>query len=227
MNAPKRALTLVEVAVAMTVFLIVAAGMASLVGSTATSSNVVLTSTDVQVDAERILAEVRRELSLTGAGSSSPGNLVVTGGPAPPVEIAYNVIDQGDIFDETAPNPAQSVPWKPDRFFLSFEAEPGEDPTNGLDDDGDFLVDEVRLALYRQPPAGARSLIKVVGEGLVDVQVETTGGTLPGRERVHVRFARERVQRHLIASNADLAAAQAGGGPRVRHTVDVYITPPN
>lgn len=222
-KATPRALTFVEVAMASAVFSIVILGIAGLFRSSTETSGLVHAQSDVQLEAERVLRRVRDELRLSGVGGT--GDLQLNLATQAPVawELSYRRLSAtGPLFDPTKPS-HEKVPWSPGRFVLRFERI--DDPADGQDNDGDLLIDEGRVALYRTPPGGgAEVLVGVLGRDIADFHVaEETGA----RTRVRLKVTVERVLRTALRTNQDVAAAKAGGGPRVSHSADIWLTIPN
>ena len=103
----------------------------------------------------------------------------------------------------------------------------GQD-ANGTDDDGDYLVDEGRVVIYTDAGGGTPgAVIAVLGVELSTCQltrVNLTDGRLP---TYRISVSLERVLRHAVKTNADVAAINAGAGPRVRHTASMLAIAPN
>ena len=115
-----------------------------------------------------------------------------------------------------------TIPWSVDRYVLRFERT--EDPANGLDDDGDMVVDDGQVALYRRPATGPDELVAVLAKDLADFRIERQ---IDVRPRLHLVVEVQKVPLAAIRNIEDVTAARAGNGPRVSHTADIWLTLPN
>jgi prepilin-type N-terminal cleavage/methylation domain-containing protein len=221
---PSRGVTLIEVVISSTVLSVVFAVFLGVLESAGEASNLVHTQTDTQLRAETALRTLRDELRHAGVGGGSDLELDLTpSAPGAAWEIRYNRLEGGPLFDPTATDPYATLPWSKDRFTLRFERV--DDPSNGEDDDGDLLLDEGRLALYRTPAGGGTAeLVTVLAMDLADVRVELQFDVRP---RLHLEVDVEQVLRTALNGMEDLAVTRAGGGPRLRHTADIWLALPN
>ncbi|MGE0712365.1 MAG: hypothetical protein AB7N76_01545 [Planctomycetota bacterium] len=101
---------------------------------------------------------------------------------------------------------------------IRFEAGDGEVLGDGDDDDGDYLIDEGRVALYD----GAGNLRSVLGQGVTGFSASLTTPATPGSglPRLVIRLTVERVMWSAVTDPNELAG---GGGPRSRHEVRVLV----
>ena len=219
----RRGMTLIEVVVASAVFSIVLLALAGVVRSSGDTSSLVHAQTAAQLRAEDALRIVRDQLRRAGEGGQS--DLQVDPAPTAPGavwEISYRVLQDGQLFDPAATDPYATLPWSADRFVLRFER--SEDPANGLDDDGDLVIDDGHVALYRRPATGPDQLVAVLAKDLADFRVERQ---IDVRPRLHLEVEVQKVPHAAVRNIQDVTAVRAGGGPRVTHTADIWLTLPN
>lgn len=219
-----RGLTLLEVVISVAIFAIVLTLLSGMLASAATTTTIVNSTTSAQTEAERIVATLRDELRGARTSDILPAG---TGGETSS-QISYVTVDSSaPLFDASSP---ETVPWAGERRVLRFEADGDEILGDDIDNDGDFLVDEGRLALYAQI-GGAEQLLTVIahdvgsdepdGGGQLEFTVDTTSQSLPTVvARIHV----ERIMTGAIRGQADLDALAAGAGPRVSHTSRLFVT---
>lgn len=209
-----------EVVVALSIFSVILIAVGNLFMAAGDVSNVVNAQTQCQTDAERCIDQVKQQLLRSCVGGG--GNIAVNLSPGGTIdwEIAYNTIAGGDIFDPA--NPTGAPLWSAQRFVLKFEHP--TDTVNGVDDDGDFIIDDGRLRLYRRPTLGGDLFISELATEVRDFDISaltTDGGP---RSRILLDCTVERVFRNLLRSSAEVAAAKAGNGPRARHRATIWLT---
>jgi type II secretory pathway pseudopilin PulG len=216
-----RKMTLIEVMVASGLFtgLLLLAGL-SLQISTETLQ---LTSsmTMSTLEADRVLRVLRTELR-----SASSATLTVTPAPVLPLGPAGANITSVtyETFDPTVPLLDTANPFNTPattQRLIRFEADGTEILGNGLDDDGDFLIDEGRVALYNAPGLPA-DLIAVVGTNILGLQVARTNAAGGGLAKVQIWL---RVQRVILGATDNPAVDLANGaGPRATHVVNAHFS---
>ena len=221
----RRGITLLEVTVSSSIFIVVLAMVSGMLSTTTSTTSLVNSVTTAQTEAERVVAFLRDELRGARTSDMLPSGV---SGPETSREISYVVVDDSaPLFDATRPG---SVPWAGERRILRFEADGDEVLDDGIDNDGDFLVDEGRLALYTSV-GGVEQLLGVIatdlgsldgsGGGQLWFTVDAVTQSLPVvSAEVHV----ERIMTEAIKGRADLDALAAGGGPRVSHTSRLFVT---
>lgn len=211
MNTSRSGLTLLEAVIATTILGGVLALAFDSFSATAQVAAVTSSLTDARLEAERLVKMVRLELSTSGVGN--PGRLAVkdTDPTDPEVEVEYVTLDMSaPLFDAADP---YSPPFEADRRVIKFEPSGAEVLDNGTDDDGDRLVDEGQLVLYRR--GALDTPIAVLGADVADfdIVVDTTANPYP---RVWVTVTVER----LVPGALD-----ASGQPsKVRHVAQTMIT---
>jgi prepilin-type N-terminal cleavage/methylation domain-containing protein len=216
----RRGMTILEVIVALSVFSVILIAVGNMFMAAGDVSNVVNAQTQCQMDAERCLDQVKQQLLRSSVGGG--GNIQVNNTASGIVdwEIAYTPIaGAGDIFDPLAPNGAAL--WAGPRFVLKFEHP--TDAVNGTDDDGDFVIDDGRLRLYRRAGTDifVSELASEVRSFVISPLNQTDGGP---RSRILLDCTVERVYRNLLTNTAEVLAAKAGNGPRARHRATVWLT---
>jgi prepilin-type N-terminal cleavage/methylation domain-containing protein len=220
-----RGLTLLEVVVSSAIFVVILSMVAGLLSSTASATSLVNSVTTAQTEAERVVAFLREELR--GARTEDMAPLGAAGGETA-TEISYVTVDSSaPLFDSATPGQG---PWAGERRILRFEADGDEILGDDIDNDGDFLVDEGRLALYVEV-SGVRQLLAVVahdlgsdgrgGDAPLLFTVDSSSQSLPTLVAdVHV----ERILTEAVKGQDDLDALRAGSGPRVSHTSRLFVT---
>ncbi len=219
----RRGMTILEVIVALAVFSVILIAVGNLFMAAGDVSNVVNAQTQCQVDAERCIDQVKQQLlrSTVGGGGDIQVSNTVSG--IVDWEIAYTPIaGSGDIFDPLAPSGAALFAGQP-RFVLKFEHP--TDAVNGVDDDGDFIVDDGRLRLYRRPTVGADTFVSELAAEVRSFTISTLNQTDGGpRSRILLDCTVERVYRNLLKKTSEVLAAKAGNGPRARHRATIWLT---
>lgn len=221
----QRGLTLVEVVVSSAIFVVLLSMVSGLLSSTASVTNLVNEVTTAQTEAERLVTFLREELR--GARSTDMVPIGAGGGEVADQVAFFTVDASAPLFDPAAP---QAVPWASERRILRFEADGAEVMDDDIDNDGDFLVDEGRLALYVEV-GGVERLLAVIaenigsdgrdGNGRLRFTVDSSSQAMPTVVAdVHV----ERIMTEAIKGPEDLQALQAGRGPRVSHTSRLFVT---
>jgi prepilin-type N-terminal cleavage/methylation domain-containing protein len=212
-NAPSRAgFTLLEVMVSMAIF----AGILTIVGimvSTATDGASLMRSMTSQNDAERISRLIRRELSTSGVGGGGRLKVLTTR------EVEYASMESSQaLFDPAEP---YTAPWTDTLRVIKFEQDGDEILDNGLDDDGDYLIDEGRIALYSRD-AGVDTSIAVLAHDVGDLVF--TLETSLNRPRLSFVLRVDRIIINAVKDQDDVDQLLAGAGPRITHTVNSTIT---
>ncbi|HBP19338.1 MAG TPA: hypothetical protein DEA08_16300 [Planctomycetes bacterium] len=232
----KRTLTLLEVIIASTIFsLLILTVVVASDGVLATSS-VVYNRTYVEMEAEKVLNLIKDEIGRTGeSDDGGTPRMALDEAPADPgVEwsLVYTPLQNGGTVNWTqfgTGTPYDGLPWQGTRNVMRYElTDPMGQDANGTDDDGDYLVDEGRVVIYTDAGGGTPgAVIAVLGVELSTCQltrVNLTDGRLP---TYRISVSLERVLRHAVKTNADVAAINAGAGPRVRHTASMLAIAPN
>jgi type II secretory pathway pseudopilin PulG len=171
-----RAFTLVEIAVSMTIFALLAIALLGLIKGSADTSDVVSAMTRVQLDAERVMRQVVDELRLTGVQGGGEFSLDHSPAGAGVVwEMRYHRLDpRQPIFNAGTPS---SPPWSTEWFILRCEE---AEAVDGVDNDGDFLIDEQRVVLYMDD--GTERKISVFGDNLTSFEAGDPAEPPPGVE---------------------------------------------
>jgi type II secretory pathway pseudopilin PulG len=138
--------TIVEVAFAATLLGLLMLAATSIASTSSDALGTSQVSARVETRLQRAMLRVARELTSTGADVLTPDGSGQFG--THDFTFCQAVGSTGDAIDWSAPR------------RLAWEAEPGE-ADNGLDDDGDGLVDEGVLVLVRDPggPAERRTVL--------------------------------------------------------------------
>lgn len=219
----RRGLTMVEAIVSVAVFSLMTVALASLIQTGMGTSVLVGEQTRTQAEAERILRAVRDQLIRSGT-SPTAGNLVYTPFPSTNSwEIAFNKMNLDPIPDPIAPANLAAL-WDTTRYVIKWEhpTDPMTGGSIGVDNDNDYIVDDGRVAIYRR--VATDQLIAVIGDNVTDFSLGSPAGLVSGtRPRLQLRVTVERLLQSGIKNAADAAAARAGGGPRVRHTADLWV----
>lgn len=208
----RRSMSLVEVALAMALLVILGGILFSSLLSTTAVVDTAGAITDSQLEAERVVRMIRGELQRSGV--SSPADLTITTG-------ALTLVD--DTVDYTAVNPnialfnpadPSTVPFEgaPRRIFM--EAHGTEILGNGLDDDKDLLIDEGQVTLVQ---AGAPPVVLGVNISRLEFELVPGGGTsgLPTL-KIKVEVAR------LNRTNVDTTNLTAASGFRSHTSYSVF-----
>lgn len=221
----RRSLTLIEVTVSATILAMLVVAMGSMVQSATETSSLVSEQTRAQSDAERLLRAVKDQLSRSGYGPQ--GNLVYTPNPATNTwEIAYNKMNTDPITDPLVPANLGTL-WETTRWVIKWE-HPTDSASGagiGVDNDGDYIIDDGRLALYRR--TATDQLVAVLGDNIRNFVVTQQVGTPQTQARIRLQVTAERVLVAAVKGANDAAAVRAGAGPRVRHTADLWVVIPN
>lgn len=222
-RAVESGMTILEAVVSTAVFAGILSLLAGMVASTSDATSVVGSTTTAQMEAERLLGMIRQELQPSGV--SATGGLTVSPDGR---EVTYVRLDsRAPIFDPSDP---LTPPWESQRRVIKLEADGAETLGNGADEDGDFLRDEGRVAVYIRPPSGPDQLIAVMARDVMDPQTVApsrpmfsldTATPLP---RVTVVVDLERIIMAGARGSADVGQLQAGGGSRARHRAMTVVT---
>ncbi len=229
-----RGFTLIEVVVAMTILAIVAIGVGGLIQGSAITSNLVSTSTRVQLQAERIIKQVENELRLTGVQGGGMFTLNHAPAGAGVVwEMRYHVLDPAQpIFDAGAPT---TPPWSTEWRIL--RCEQAESAVDGVDNDGDYLIDEQRLVLYSDD--GVERLVAVLGDNITSFEAGDPAEPLPGvdtaglaRPRLRLRLTMDWLLRSAVRDTSDIQdhrnpQKNLSKRPWVRYVADTWFTFPS
>lgn len=219
----RRALTLVEVAIATALFSVIVFAVATALDSAGGVASVVHNQTTVQLEAQRVMQLIEDQLYLTNTVDDG-GDFAVNVATTSPIkwEMTFHKLDpKADIFDESTG--VGSVPWSSETYTIRCSYAESGGPQDGTDNDGDYLVDEERIELLEDGV-----LVAVLGDDLyadlpLSSGIETAGFSRP---RLHFRLRVDRLIYGVVKTTADAAAAKAGGGPRVRYIYDTWITLP-
>lgn len=213
-------LTLLEAVISASIL----AGLISLaVGASSTSAQTASAAaavTDAQTTAERVLRLVREQLAMSASSPtpSVPGVLVIDPNPSNQAfEVEFTPIDlNAPLFNAADPT---ALPWTSSRRVIKFEKEGAETLDNGVDDDGDFLVDEGRITLSRRT-GGGDLFIVTLGASIRSLLVthDPVAAPLP---RAAVQLTVERTIPGAVRRAQDLAA---GKFPTARHTAHALVT---
>ena len=233
----QRALTLLEVLIASTIFsLLILTVVVASDGVFATSS-VVYNRTYVEMEAEKVLNLIKTEIGATGESNDSGGNprMELDASPAAAgVEwsLAYTPLQNGGAINWAqfaTGTPYAGLPWQATGNVMRYElTDPSGQDANGSDDNGNFLIDEGRVVLYEDAGGGTPGdEIAVLGENLTNCQLARVTLTDERLPTYRISVTLERVLRHVVKTNADVAAVNAGAGPRVRHTATTLAIAPN
>lgn len=213
----RSAMTLLE---AMMSLLIMAGVMTLALGSfsaTAETASTTAAMTDAQLEAERLVRLVRAELAASGLSGTGGLRVIDTNSADALLEVEYTPVDPDvPLFDVTNP---YAAPWVGVRRVLKFEADPGETLGNGVDDDGDLLIDEGRLAIYQRTVGDL--LLVTLGSNVADLSVEIDPNASP-LARIWVQVTVERALPAAVRGAADVATP-----PKTRHTSSALLSPLN
>lgn len=232
-RSTRRALTLIEVMISTVILTVIVLAVGSLVQTSGQTSSLVYEQSRVQLEAQRIMRTVRDQLRMTGVNGT--GNLTFAAGGTFPIQwtFRYRRLLSTQLwnggFDPNDPYGATMIPWEANESALKFELTEGAS-LDGIDNDGDFLTDEGRIALYSIDGSGTETLTAVLGQGITAAAVDTTqlGPADPAvRPRVGLTITVERVLQAAVRGQADVNALTAGTGPRVRYTAQTWIALPN
>ncbi len=208
----KGGFTLLELMVSMAIF----AGILTIVAvmvSTASDGTSLMRSMTAQNDAEATARLLRRELSSTGVGGGGKLRVLTTR------EVEYAPLEASKgLFDPTDP---YAAPWSDTLRVLKFEQDGAEILDNGLDDDGDYLIDEGQIALYTRA-AGVDTPIVVMAHDVGDVAF--TLETSLNRPRLSFTLRIDRIIINAVKGQDDVDQLLAGAGPRISHSVRSTIT---
>lgn len=225
--------TLIEAVIAMTILTVVAIGVGSLIQGSADTSNLVSASTRVQLKAERIIKQVENELRLTGVEGG--GSFTLDHSPAGPGvvwEMRYHVLDPTQpIFDAGSPS---TPPWSPEWRILRCEQ---AEPLDGIDNDGDYLIDEQRLVLYLDD--GVEREVALLGDDITSFEAGDPTVPSPGvdaaglaRPRLRLRLTVDWLLRGAVKSRAEIQdhrnpQKNLSQSPWVRYVADTWFTFPS
>jgi type II secretory pathway pseudopilin PulG len=205
-------MSLVEVALAMGLLAILGGILfSSLLGTTAVVDTAGAI-TDSQLEAERVVRMIRGELQRSGV--TSPADLTITTGA---LTLANDVVDYTAV-DPSLPlfNPADptNVPFEGAPRRILMEAHGSEILGNGVDDDGDLLIDEGQITLIQ---AGAPPIVLGVDISRLEFELVPGGGTsgLPTL-KIKVEVAR------LNRANVDTTNLSAASGFRIHTSYSVF-----
>jgi hypothetical protein len=194
-------LTLVEVALASALLLILAGVVfSSMIGTTETVDTTAAI-TDSQLEAERIARRVREELQRSGI--LSPADLTISTNPQTLADdrVDYTPLSRdAPLFD---PDDPWNVPYETLPERIAFEADGREVLGNGKDDDGDLLVDEGRVTLYR-----GGEPVATLGRNVSRIEYEQIAPQgMSGLPALKVTVVVQRVNRTAIRGVGDLQGA--------------------
>ncbi len=199
-SAGEKGLTLVEATVAL-VLLVAVIGLA--VSTLLTTTRVLGQASDhavVEATAQRAANIVIVEVRQSGRPGSGSGIAVDAGTPTPGGGPNRIVFRKNLGFDETT----ETITWSPAVTF-AFEYDDRESG-NGLDDDGDGLVDEGRLVRLDTDPGGAARRI-VVADRLLDTlrfELDPGGGFVTLTVEAAARLEDGTVRKHVVREQVSL-----------------------
>jgi prepilin-type N-terminal cleavage/methylation domain-containing protein len=216
----RRGFTLIEAVIAMTILTVVAIGVGSLIQGSAETSNLVSASTRVQLKAERVIKQVENELRQTGVQGG--GMFTLDHSPAGPGvvwEMRYHILDpKQPIFNAGTPS---SPPWSPEWRILRCEQ---AETVDGIDNDGDYLIDEKKLVLYVDD--GVERQLAVLGDDLTSFEAGLA------RPRVRLRLTVDWLLRSAVKNKAEIQdhrnpQKNLSQSPWVRYVADTWFTFPS
>lgn len=233
----QRALTLLEVIIASTIFSLLILTVVVASDGVLTTSSVVYNRTYVEMEAEKVLNLIKDEIGRTGESEDATDTPRMTLDASPAAagvewSLVYTPLQNGGAINWTqfgTGTPYAGLPWAATGNVMRYElTDPAGSDANGTDDDGDFLVDEGRVVIYADAGGGTPgATIAVLGAELSECQLTRVSLTDERIPTYRISVTLERVLRHAVKSNADVAAINAGAGPRVRHTASTLAIAPN
>lgn len=209
-------MTLVEVVVATAVTAAIALAALATLGAAGGSASLAGAQASAHADGERVVALLAQEVRCSGLGA--PGALTATptglqrGAPLDRVEYAACLGWEA--------GPPVRLRWSP-RRVVAFEADKREVPGNGVDDDGDLLVDEGRVTLRLAGQAGEPLAVLCVDVGRFEVALDP--GPDRGGPTLAVAVTIERLIAAAVRDEAARARARTGQGGRVTHVARAVV----
>lgn len=172
----------------MTIFVVLAIGVSALVQGSGDTSNVVHASTRVQLQAQSIMAKLTEELrgAAVDGGSTMPNGALRLVPDPDPLGLSWDIRYHKLNTDLPLYSAGGAIPWVetapgsgfPQVFVLRLQGSEGA-VDDGVDNDGDFLVDERQLVLLTDDTVAANPLsnpgtltqVAVLGDNITNLKV--------------------------------------------------------